>query len=125
MGACDDLPCNNCPIPGRCCTGLTLTGSADGSWPPPGETTLEAYIALASMLHLDCNGRPMLGSPWLPFMQRETGEWLLWCMNLEPGGRCGDHPNRPMTCKSYTAGTDFLCALYTPSMGDLPSLDGE
>ncbi|MFS6749801.1 hypothetical protein, partial [Staphylococcus aureus] len=104
---------------GRCCTGLVLDG---GTLPPPGCTSLEAYIALASMVHEDCEGRPMLGSPWLPLMQREDGgEWMLWCMNLVAGGRCGDHANRPMTCKAYEPGTDFLCALYTPRWGDLPA----
>lgn len=115
MSACASIACDACPKPGRCCTGLVLN---NGTLPPAGSTTLEAYGALAAVATVDAHGRPMLGLPFLPFAVRPNGEWMLWCQNLLPSGRCGDYEHRPALCAAYTAGDDWLCAMYTPRIED-------
>jgi Fe-S-cluster containining protein len=122
MTACSGLVCNNCPTPGRCCTGLGLGGFAWGKHP------LEALVEAATVVTARDGNRPValdgfehdvmrdiqIGLPFMPFQRLENGHWRWWCPNLTLEGRCGDYENRPALCRSFEPASDPLCAMFVP-----------
>lgn len=102
--------CDSCFVPGYCCRKLDLS-NADGylsTWADQGH-------AGARRLMIECD---------LPFepihvtstsVDEEGREWVTWrwsCPKLQPDGRCGIYEQRPLTCRSFEAGTDPLCVHY-------------
>lgn len=109
MTACGALLCDHCRRPGRCCSGFALNLEVSEE-----ETALHLLVRLATILHQDCQGRPMLGAPFLP-LYRPGGEWRFWCPLLGHDGRCTDYENRPLLCAMFQPGADPLCEMHVPS----------
>lgn len=134
MSACSTLLCDNCKLPGRCCTGFDLNFRPLNKC----QTALEVLVFLATIVtsenavarlqsekkstrgnsHLP---QTQIGLPFMPLYKRKVegidggGVWRFWCPNLDIStGRCGDYENRPGLCRLYRAGSDPLCAMWAP-----------
>lgn len=117
--------CGACTAPGYCCKGFTLNSRDLAA----AETDLEALVALASIYTEDCQGRGMVGLPFVLAGWRSSGEArgvhrarrgpedfrVLDCLNLGADGRCMEYANRPRLCVDYEAGHDALCIMHQPS----------
>jgi Fe-S-cluster containining protein len=119
MTACGALLCDHCRNPGRCCSGFGLNLEANED-----DTALHLLVKLESVLHGDCQGRPMLGAPFMP-LYRAADRWRFWCPLLGADGRCTDYANRPRLCSDFTAGTDALCAEYRPEPTGIVDLQAD
>ena len=115
MTACGALLCDRCWRPGRCCSGFALNLEVNEE-----ETALHLLIRLAAIVHSDCQGRPMLGVPFLP-LYRTPGFWRFWCPLLGPDGRCTDYETRPEVCAIFQPGEDPLCEMHVPPPVPVPA----
>lgn len=111
-GACASLICDNCRLPGRCCTGFGLNAHSLLE----AKTPLHALVWLATAYTGAVSGRTMLGLPFLPLWKEpRNGVWRFWCPLLTREGRCSDYENRPLLCRDYAPGSDQICAMHVPA----------
>lgn len=114
--------CATCRLPGRCCAGFPLNVVR-------GPTALHVLVRLATISHAgndedawesahadDPNAQ--LGVPFLPLWRTPRGGWRFWCPVLGRDGRCTDYDNRPGVCRAFAAGSNRLCAEWTPPAPD-------
>jgi Fe-S-cluster containining protein len=101
--------CDSCFVPGNCCRAVILSGDPRVATV---ETALEAIVQMAAQSGFE--EHPL---SFMPLYRRRDGNWVWWCFNLLPNGRCGDYANRPHACRTYEAGTDDLCVHYGGAEG--------
>lgn len=106
---CAEPLCDACRNPGRCCSGFGLNLPILAE-----ETALDVLIRLARVEHRDCQGRPVVGAPFLP-LYRTPERWRFWCPLLGRDGRCTDYEHRPEVCALFKPGGDPLCVMHTPA----------
>jgi Fe-S-cluster containining protein len=104
-------------MPGRCCSGFNL-GRKDGTfleqlvWLATIQTSLDERGVSRSGEPGESDTHAMVGLPFLPLFQHSCGDWMFWCPLLDiKTGRCSDYENRPALCRSYKAGSDYLCIM--------------
>jgi Fe-S-cluster containining protein len=102
--------CDACAVPGRCCSGFNLNFH-DGQ----PDTAADLLVRLARVYTSDCEGRPVVGLPFLPLWKDSRGTWRMWCPLLTAEGRCGEHAHRPGLCASFEPGTEALCVMQCPA----------
>lgn len=101
--------CGNCSDPGMCCREIRLYSRNDRAF-GDAATVLEAYVALATVVHAD-EWMFDTGLPFVPERRDPDGTWVMSCPRLTPEGRCGDYENRPRLCRTFTPGNDWPCAM--------------
>lgn len=105
--------CESCRQPGACCSGFQLNQPQWDDLHP-----LQVMVELASILTDDCQGRPMIGVPFLPTgRSKQDGRQTYQCGWLGDDGRCSNYEDRPMLCASFEAGSDLLCVMTCPGVG--------
>jgi Fe-S-cluster containining protein len=117
--------CGRCSAPGACCRGFYLNARQLQA----AESDVEALGILAGLYTVDCNGRPMLGLPFVPAGYRTSGAGkgshptretpedirIFDCTLLGEDGRCTDYAHRPELCVRYEPGQDALCIMHVPA----------